>query len=169
MQRSPCHECGIHLAGEDKNGPQCLNCDKRTAYVVALEGRNGPVPMEMTDMAGRWSEKEDQFLRDYPHMHIKAQAEHLGRSIQSVSVRRSTLKLTHQPKDMRRPAESEGAAGSGVHDNIINLEDHPDVLDQLRKRAADELRTVHNQALWFIKCALQGSAPDHGRAPDRSP
>lgn len=172
VQRSPCHDCS--LAGEDKNGPQCLKCEKRCGYVASLEGRSGPVPMEMTDMAIKndpeKSKRDDQFMRDNPDMPPAKLAEQLGRSLGAIYVRRSVLGLCKGKRNspITKGAELQ-APGEDPQENIINLEDHPDVLDQLRKRAAAELRTVSNQALWCIKCALQGGAPDHGRAPDSAP
>ena len=98
MQRSPCHEC--YLASADKNGPECLNCEKRTDYVASLEGRSGPVPMEMTDMVMD-SEKirhDDQFMRDNPDMRPADISAALGRTVAAIYVRRAKLGLT---KDKR--------------------------------------------------------------------
>lgn len=169
MQRSPCQDCSVHQAGHDKNGHECLSCDKRVAYVVALEGRSGPVPMEMTDMAARRFTEEDDRLIPTADLSSKQIAEKLGRTVGAIYVRRSLLG-GQQPnvKKMKYAPDTATLPGEDLPDTTINLEDHPDVLNQLRKRADDELRTVKNQALWFIKCALQRGAPDNRRAPDRA-
>ena len=171
MQRSPCHEC--EMAAADKNGPGCLHCEKRCAYVASLEGRSGPVPMEMTDMAGRWKESEDQYLRDNPHLAAKQQAANLGRSAQSVSVRRSALKLTHQPRVMpTAPAvlKANTAPLSDLLWDLVNVREFEDLYERLKRSAKENFRTPELQALWFIHrgLAAEDSACDQRRHTDGS-
>lgn len=121
MQRSPCYECDVHLAGRDKNGPECLNCKKRLEFVGALQSMTGPVPMEMTDMGarrispelmakaeadlarcappepkqipGRWTPDQDELVRTLAPADA---AQRLGKSIGAIYVRRSQLKIKRQ-------------------------------------------------------------------------
>lgn len=118
MRRSPCHECKTHLAGEDKNGPECMNCRKRLEFVGALESMTGPVPMEMTDMgarriapeimakaeadlarcmpaetplrSGRWTPDQDELVRTVPPAEA---AKLLEKSLGAIYVRRNQLKM----------------------------------------------------------------------------
>jgi len=38
---------------------------------------------------------------------------------------------------------------------LLNFEEHKQLYENLKKAAADELRTIHNQALWYIRKGLR--------------
>ena len=180
MKRSPCHSC--YLAADDKNGPECLVCEKRTAYVASLEGRSGPVPMEMTDMAGRDLEKtrrDDQFLRDNQDMPPAEIAGVLGRSLASIYVRRSVLGLTKDKRramikardELRKKIEAghpsfidaEGIAGDSLQDTAPSVKLDAPMAELV---PANDLMLVNVHGLEDLYERLKRSAKENFRTPE---
>ena len=162
--RSPCHECGIHQSGRDKNGPECMGCKARVEYVRCLGPVNYSVTDEESDMAGKlFTENEDIEILRTMREPAPAVAKKLGRALGSIYTRRSVLKT--QLKSDPATTLTVGVDGS----KTIDMGEYGDVYDMLCKRATAEMRTVNAQAIWILKCALQGGAADHGRARDDAP
>jgi hypothetical protein len=131
---NPCRSCA--RLDQDKNSSDCMSCTRRVEYVTALEGRSCSVPMEMGDMARQSSEKtrhDDQYLRDHQDTPIPEIAKALGRSVESIYVRRSNLGLTARRGLIK--ARAEKIAGERLKKParpapptvIDQSEDHPDI------------------------------------------
>jgi hypothetical protein len=153
------------MLGYDKNGPQCVRCDKRVAYVEALGGMFHGMPIEESDMVRkRWTDEEDiEIMRTIDHPAAEV-AQKLGRALGSIYTRRSELKGFGRSEETTRKIKqpAAGVVTVSVSNNMtIDLGDYGDVYRSLCKRAESELRTVNAQAVWILKCALQGGPSDH--------
>jgi len=65
---NPCHECDHHLAGGNKNFEKCRDCDKRIAYVNAIDKSPSSSVNENVDLVGHGGsdvQKSKQDLTDY--------------------------------------------------------------------------------------------------------
>lgn len=192
--RSPCAAC--KHASRDKNDPGCRDCRARVDYVTGIGAMAFSVPIEETDMAGKpFSDEEDmEIIRSMREPAGKV-AERLKRAIGSIYSRRSQLRAMGRegvepvppkappkgpappppPRHTRpgaisilRPGEPVLGKNNDPHGGVLNLEAYGDLLEQIKRRAREELRTWQNQAAWMLRQALQDGSADHGRSPDRT-
>ncbi len=149
---------------QDKNGEECMRCERRVEYVAALEGRSCSVPMEMSDM-GRSranTQRDDEFLRSNPDMPIAEIAEKLGRTPAGISYRRHLLGIVKSGRKSCRSQDEpqpmvclhHDTAGPSAPKSPTSIDLGGDLYDRLCQCAQREFRTPEMQALYFIHQGL---------------
>lgn len=171
------HACaGCDLEWKDKNNPTCRLCDRRLARVAVLGPMTESVNIGMTDLAGgslAMLKKGRLTLEDKKHIceHLDTDpaelARELRRGVDAVSAvmqqaeregAAAVLGSRRVPAAGRPPARVEMSEGAVVV-SIVR------VRAQLERAAEQKLRTVENQALYYI---LRGLANDGFLAEERA-
>jgi len=159
---NPCNSCVHHLTANPdddtayKNNPVCQNCNDRLAYFDLIEDPDyNEIPVKTKETKAKMKEKsktkkcrdcgETKPLEEFPSIatspdgygHICALCR--GRRIKAA-------------KDEKRESHKDNP---DYKDNTqikvtLDFRRHTDVLDWIRKRARDELRTIENQAVWEL-------------------
>ena len=98
--QSPCIENNCEFKDTDKNRPECIDCQARKDYVLALGGPSTSVPVEITNFGGRmrtwkkWTAEDKQFLKqNYQTMTNKQIGEQLGRQAHNVAAKLGNMNL----------------------------------------------------------------------------
>lgn len=183
--KSPCHDCRIHQGGQDKNGPVCLNCPDRLAYVRSLGGMTHSVPDNLADITQPVLSGENT-MEDTPRVCTECGAPGMTeKDFQKnrfglmkickgcLAVRRAAgfskkktagtkaapeIKKKTPAPDKKAVQETPSAAAKTPAAGLvltIDFSKHQDVYDDLINTAKSQIRSPENMILYALKKVIR--------------
>jgi len=162
--RHPCLSCAVHTLGQSKDGPKCRGCDKRVEYAKFTATDD----LERTTEWGRGMEENNSveqkrcaYCGDTKRIHEIRRNKWGPTDTCNICANKKAMetrqknKVAHPVPDKPSIPEKPKERAQPVvrNDNLLTLDfaGHEGVLVDLKKIAADDMRTVEMQTMFIIK------------------
>ena len=166
MNDGPCATCPDR--DRDKNHRGCVECKKRASYAAGLGGMTHSVPVKLSDLRVNNNMTEDLKVCKDPDCALAGEpqpVENFGRSKSFVSsknpegyVSRCKACVNRKAKEMYKARKhqfkilktrhEQGALATALD---VFLDRYPDLKNDLKELAEDEMRSLENQVVFMLK------------------
>ena len=181
--KSPCHTCELHEQGISKSSEECVKCEDRVEYVRQQAKANGVGPTSSSTVSLYQKQIVDGAVEGVKRLEVeeakeratgvkyrqrktckesKPQTEEYFRKHNTYGTwfHKCNSCISKKMKKSRNKATPPAAPPVSIKKDecvmvVVKFKDHKDVYEKLKDAAKRDIRSVENQALYYIFKSLE--------------